>query len=135
VVQQVRVGQHPVGGPPDRIALGLRGVAVQRRRPDLGEPEAAERAELVVGQRLRRSQVERGRLVVREELVEDRELVAEALARRRAGRDDEVLAGACTCPRVGLVRPQLGDPEVFEPTSQGGGEVVGERDRVGGPRR
>ena len=61
-VQHVRVRQHEVRVLPDQRPLGLRRVAVVDGRSDLRQLERAHRAQLVARERLRREQVQRGRL-------------------------------------------------------------------------
>ena len=88
-VQHVGVGEDQVAALADRRALGARRVAVVDRRPDLlVQPEAVQRARLVLGQRLGRVEVQRARGAVGGQDLERRELEAERLPRRRAGGDD-----------------------------------------------
>ena len=59
--------------------------------------------------------------------VDDRELVAERLARRGAGRDHDVASGAQRVDRVGLVRPERVDAAA----AQALGRPAGDERRVG----
>src|SRR5262249_25793353 len=63
-----------------------------------------------------------------EDAGEGGELVGQRLARRRAGRQDDVLAVARGLGRDRLVSPQVGDPAPPERVDDGGG-------RRGGPAR
>ena len=74
------------------------------------QPEGAERPGLILGQRLRRVEVERAALRLAREQVEHREVEGEALATRRARRDDRVLAARKRLPGLGLVEVERADP-------------------------
>ena len=75
-------------------------VAVVDRGAQLGQPERAERAELVLRQRLGRVEVERALLRLARERVEHGQVEGERLAARGAGRDDDVLAARGRLPRL-----------------------------------
>ena len=78
-----------------------------QRRGEIAE--SFEAAELILRQRLRREEVERDRLLVEEEPLEDREVVGERFPRCRAGGHGDMFAGA----RV-LDRPRLVDVEALD---------------------
>ena len=86
-----------------RPLLG-RGVAVVDRRPETGHAVAGQRAELVLGERLRRVEVERAALRLARQRVEHRQVEGERLAGRGAGRHEHVLAAPRGVPRLALVR-------------------------------
>ena len=105
-VEHVRVGDHDLAGGPDRRADRGRRVAVVGRRED-GQAgrrrKPAELGHLVLAERLGREQEEgaRGRIV--DDRLEDRDGVAQRLARRRRGDDHDVVAGVDGLHRLGLV--------------------------------
>ena len=101
-VEHVGVGEHDVRAPADREALLARRVAVVDRLADAVEAERVQRARLVLRQRLRGVEVERARLGVAAQDVERRQLEAQRLAGRGAGRDDR-RAGPGGVQRLGLV--------------------------------
>jgi hypothetical protein len=70
--------------------------------PDLLD-HAVELGELVLGERLGREQVESARVGVLQDPVENRQVVAERLARRRGRHDDHVLATRHAGEGFGLV--------------------------------
>ena len=119
----------------DRRAHGGRGVAIVGVGLELDIHVgrlALELDELVLGQSLRRKDVERSRRRVLGDRVEDRQVVAEGLARGGRRHDDGVVLRSCRLERGRLMRVELGDA----PAPQGGRdppvEPLGER-RV--PRR
>ena len=127
-VEHVGVREDEVRAPPDRGALVARRVAVvDRGAHALAEPELGDRARLVLRQRLRRVQVDRARLGVAAEHVERREVEAQRLARRGAGRDDR-RAVPRALQRLGLVRVQLRHPGGGERVAQRRVQLVGHRD-------
>ena len=101
-VQHVGVGEDDVAVAADRRALLARRVAVVDREPGVLDVEAVERARLVLGERLRRVEVERAGAGVAAEDVEGGELEAERLAGGGAGGDDR-RAGPGGVDRLGLV--------------------------------
>jgi hypothetical protein len=126
-VEHVRVRQHEVRPAADLASSLGRRVPVVDRRADRGHAELAERARLVLRERLGRVEVERPRVPVGGERVEHRQVERERLARRGAGRDDHV-AAALRRPRTrGLVRVELVDLAPRERVQYGGLERVGER--------
>ena len=108
-VEHLGVGEHDVGVVAHpRLLLAAR-VTVVGAGHEPGDLHRAERPELVVGQGLGGVEEEGGarldRIVDR---FADRELEAPALARRGAGRDDDIGAVAGEVDRLGLVGPQRG---------------------------
>ena len=123
---------HDVGVLADVVTVVLGRVAVERRDLDGLEAvdaadELAERALLVLRERLGREHVERRRVRVGLERLHDGQLVDERLARRGRRRDDDVLPSGVLGRRVqrvdggGLVRVQVVGPDVL-----GAEEGVGE---------
>ena len=120
-MDHVGVRQDHVGAVADDAALGGRGVAVVDRGAERragGRHEVDQLGGLVAGERLRREEVERARVGVLEDRVEDGQVVAERLARRGRRDDDDVAAGDGEVVRVALV-----DVEAFDAA---GGEGRGE---------
>ncbi len=106
LVQHVGVRHHDVGPGPDRLPRVLRGVPVVGERPDVGPDRLdhpVELRELVLGQRLRREEVEGPRVRVLEDAVEDGQVVAERLARGGRGDDHDVPARPDVLVRLALV--------------------------------
>ena len=102
-VEHVRVGQdrvRPLADLPTPLVLG---VAVVDRRLDARDAQLGEGARLVLGERLRRVEVERAQLRLRRQRVEDGEVERERLAARGPGRDDDVLPAARGRERLRLV--------------------------------
>ena len=85
-------------------------VAVVGGGDHVGHQPLAERAQLVLREGLGREHEQRGVARAVGDAFDDRDLVAERLARRGAGRDRDVPAGAQGVDRLGLVRPQPVDP-------------------------
>ena len=131
-VEHVRVGQDQVGAAPDHRPVGGRGVAVVGRRPDPGEGEGADGAELVAGQGLGGGEVQGAAVALAEQGVEHRELVAEALAGGGAGGHDHVAAGAGQGDRRRLMGPERRQAPGGQPRADHLGQVVR---RVRQPRR
>ena len=106
-VQHLGVGEHDVGVRADpRAVVGGRVAVVgggdERRAPATrGSDRSWSWASALVGNTS--SAVSR---LPRDDDVDDRQLVAERLARRGAGGDDDVATGAQRVDRGGLVRPQ-----------------------------
>ena len=107
-VEHVGVREHDVRPAADLPAPFGRRVAVVDRRAHAGDAELRERTRLILRERLRRVEVERARVAVGGERVEDGEVERERLPRRGAGRDDDV-AVARGRVRLRLVRVELGD--------------------------
>ena len=134
-MEHVRVRQKDVRPLADLPALlGLR-VAVVDRRLHALQPERLERTGLILRERLRRIEVERPALRLPCEQVEHGQVEREALAARGPGRDDQVAAGACRFPRLGLVPPEGSDPEPDERRGDARVEVVRKRLRAPCPSR
>ena len=95
-VEHVRVRHHDLPGRPDRRPDRRRRVAVVRRRSDreragLGQP--GELRDLVLAEGLRGKEEQGARRRVLRQRLQDRQRVAEGLARRGRRHDDDVLAG------------------------------------------
>ncbi len=106
LVQHVGVGDHDVRARADRLARVLRRVPVVGERADVRPDRLDHRVELgqlVLGQRLRGKEVERPRVGVLEDAVEDGKVVAEGLARGGRRDDDHVLAALDELERLALV--------------------------------
>ena len=134
-VQHVGVGEQDGRGAPQQRALVLRRVAVVDRRDDARAHEACELARLVLRERLGGEEEERPRLRLLGEGLEHGELVAEALAARRAGADDDVVAGRQQVAGGGLVAVQGGDAGRGERFAQRGRQLLGEAGGAAAPRR
>jgi hypothetical protein len=97
-VEHVRVREDEVRPLADLPAALARRVAVVDRRLQALEPQLAERARLVLRERLRRVEVERARLRLARDRVEHGQVERERLPGRRARRDDDVLAALAPPP-------------------------------------
>ena len=111
-VQHVGVGQDVLGVVARPVALLARAVAVVGREPHV-EPQRLQPGQLVLGERLGRGEVEdrrrrAGRAAPRAPRIaaSGGQLVGQRLARRRAGRDDDVPSGVGGLGRLGLVAPR-----------------------------
>ena len=103
-MQHVRVGQHDVGGSPDRPALAAGRVAVVHPHPHVvAGDERLQLPGLVLRERLRREQVQRGRDRLGQARLQNRQVVAQRLAAARARHDRHVLAGQGQVQRLRLV--------------------------------
>ena len=102
-VQHVGVAEQDGRGAAQQRPLVLRRVPVVDGRHHAGHAEPVELACLVLGERLGGEEEEGARLGVGDEGLEHGELVAEALAARRPGAHDHVLAGRQEVPGGGLV--------------------------------
>src|SRR5690606_18101866 len=89
----------------------------------------------VLGERLRRVEVERVSSVALEEGIEDGQVVGERLSARRAGDDEDVATFEPEANRTLLMRPELLDALFREPVSQPRMELLGKGARPGGSRR
>src|SRR4029077_4055773 len=103
--------------------------AVVDRRPHARHLQTGQRAELVLGERLRRVEVERAPFGLACERVEYRQVEGERLPARRAGDDRDVLAALRRRPGVRLVLVELADAEGLESPAFLRGKPVGERGR------
>ena len=113
-MEHVRVREHEVRPAADLAPPLGRRVSVVDRGADGRQAELAERARLILGERLGRVEVERARVPVGGERVEHRQVEGERLAGGRAGRDDHVAAALRGRVRLGLVRVELVDPAPAE---------------------
>ena len=125
-VQHVGVREHDVRPSADVRARLARGVAVvDRRAHALGQTEGRERAGLVLGERLRRVQVQRAGFCVATEHVERGQVEAQRLARGGPGGDDRrALPG-------GVDRLRLVGVEALDLQTGEGGEHFGVQLRGG----
>ncbi len=133
-VQHLGVGEQHVGVGPDPRALVDRRVAVVGRSHEVGHEPLAERPELVLREGLGREHEESGVAGAVGDAFDDRDLVAERLPRRGAGRDGDVPACAQRVDRLGLVRPQPVDPTTPQARVDQGRQRASARRRVGGAR-
>ncbi len=114
-MQEVGVGQDVLAVVADPAAFVRWGVAVVGRSPQPGDGQSAQARHLVGGQSLGGAQIERGgaptgrggRTV--DDVGEHRQEVTEALARRRAGGDDDVSALMSKVSSLALMRPKRRD--------------------------
>ncbi len=133
-MQHVGVREDEVRAAADLRALLARRVAVVDRGTDLlRQAEGVDRARLVLGERLRRVQVQRARLRIAAQDVERRQVEAQRLARRGAGGDDR-RAGPGGEQRLRLVRPQRRDARPGQGVEQRRVKLVRQRlgDRFAG---
>lgn len=106
-VQHVRVREDPPGVCADPVPLRHRRVPVVRRRPHAVDLQLRHGPQLVRPQRLRRRQVQRARLLVRQQVGQHGQLVGQRLPRRRTGGDDDVAALVRERCRLDLMCPRL----------------------------
>ena len=105
-MEHVRVRDDNVTGAANRRPHSGRRVAVVRIRLEIDVDilrEAHELGELILGERLRREDVERAGRRILGDRVDDRQVVAEGLPARGRRDDDGVLSGVGAFERVGLV--------------------------------
>ena len=115
---QVRAVAQPAAGRALRVAVvDAGGDRPQQAGVPGGEPRQA--LELVLGQRLGREQVERGRVRLGEQALEHRHVVAQALAARRPGHHHRVERAAQRLDGPDLVR--------VEPLDAARGQRLGQR--------
>ena len=134
-VEHVGVAEQDRGRAPQQGARVLRRVAVVDRRDGRldarrVEPERAQLARLVLGQRLGGEEEERAALRVARVVVEHGQLVAEALAAGGAGADHHVLAGPQGVVGGALVAVQALDAGREERFAQRGRQVRGQLRRA-----
>ena len=122
-VEHVRVGQDEVRPLPDLPAALALGVAVVDRRLDALDLQLVECPNLVLGERLRRIEVERTLLRLLGERGEHGQVEGEALPAGGAGGDDDVLAARRRVPGFGLVGVERVDPMRFQPLAKWGRQV------------
>ena len=133
-VQHVRVREDRVGEAAHEMALLARRVAVVDRRPQ-AEPVVAQGARLILGERLRRVDVERARRLPLAHGREHGQRERERLAARRAGRDAHVLAALRRLPDVRLVAVEARDAGADQRRLHARVEVARERREDGRARR
>ena len=137
-VKHVRVRHHDLARLADEAADRRRRVPVVDARGEVHAGvagEVAELGELVLAQGLRREQVERPRRRVLADRLEDRQVVAERLARRGRRHDRDVLArhGAPRAPRPGGGTAPRCRASEAHPRGAGAASRGGERARPPGP--
>ena len=108
-VEHVRVRENEVRPLADLPASLARRVSVVDRRLEPFQPEFGEPACLVLRERLGGIEVERARLRIACDRIEDGEVEGQRLPRGRAGGDDDVLAALRGLPGLGLVPVERGD--------------------------
>ncbi len=130
-VEHVGVREHDVRALPNVRARLAWGVAVVDRRAHLlGQAEGGERARLVLGERLRRVEVQRARPRVAHEHVERRQVEAQRLARGGPGRDDRrALPGGVD--GLGLMGVEALDLQARERREHLGMQLLGGLDQPG----
>ncbi len=134
-VEHVRVGEdhvRPLAHLPATLGLG---VAVVDRSAEPRQAERAERTELVLGERLRRVEVQGPGLRLAGERIQDRQVEGERLPARGAGGDDQVLAAGGRLPRLRLVGVEAVDPLSRERLAHARVQLLGQRGRASFPGR
>ena len=130
-VEHVGVRQDHVRGLADlRPPLGL-GVAVVDRGANPAEAQPGETPRLVLGQRLRRVEVQRPRGRLPRDRVEHGEVEGERLPRRGCRRDDHVLTSRGRLPGLALLRVEAVDAARGEGRCDARVEVGGKRLEAG----
>ncbi len=127
-VQHVRVREHDVAGLAHRAAGVSRGVAVVGKGANVGLQvgnQPVQFVELVLGEGLRREEIERAGRGVLEDRIDDRDVVAEGLPARRRSYDHGVLAGDGVADGGRLVAVGVFDAALAEGRQQPGIEVRG----------
>ena len=105
-VHHVRVAEQPARVAARPVPLGVRSVPVERRGPDIGQPERLDCPQLVGGQRLGRREVQRRRAPVVGERRQHRQLVGQRLPRRGPGGHHDVVPGVREVGCAGLMAPR-----------------------------
>ena len=103
LVEHVGVRDHDVRPRADRLARVLRRVPVVGEGADLGADRldrGVQLGQLVLGQRLRREEVERPRVRVLQDAVEDRAGCSRASCRRRSGVTTTTSRPSATCSKT-----------------------------------
>ena len=131
VMHQVGVGQNVLAVVADPAAFVRWGVAVVGRSAKPRDGQRGQARHLVGGQSLGGAQIEGGGaptgrgIGTVENVREHRQEIAEALARRCAGRDDDVRTAMRKVGGLALMRPQLGDAGRAEGRVERWGNPVG----------
>ncbi len=126
-VQHVRVREDRVAPlARERSSLAWR-VPVVERRPQT-EAQLRQPPRLILGERLRRAEVQGPRAAALEQLLHEGERVGERLAARRPRDDADVPAGARELVGLGLVRVELGDALCDQRGRHARIDVRGQRD-------
>ena len=122
--EHVRVREDDVRFLADSSAKVVRGIAVVDPHGEAAQAKRVQRSGLILGERLRRVEVQRAGVRVAEELVENGQVERQGLSARRAGRDEDV--GACPrhLERFRLVGVQRVDPTGEERPAEIGMEVL-----------
>ena len=127
VMEHLRVGEDHVRVAPSPGPGIRRRVAVVGGGDQTGCVEVAERAELILGERLGGEEDES---CARPDRIGhglgDGQLVAERLSRRRAGGDDDAALGAHGVDGLGLMGPETLVAQLVEPLGQSWGQGPGE---------
>jgi hypothetical protein len=113
-VKHVGVREDEVRASPDGRALLPGRVAVIDRIPERWRAQLRQPPRLVLSERLGGVQVERTRLAVDREDMQDREVEAERLAAGGTRGDDRVPLAHHAVPGLGLVREERGDADALE---------------------
>ena len=103
-VEHVRVRQDQVRGLPDLPAPLRFGVAVVDRGPHPGQAERRDAPRLILGERLRRVEVDGAGGGLAHDCVEHRQVEGEGLPRGGSRRDEDALAPGRRLPGLALVR-------------------------------
>ena len=122
-VEHVGVRDDDVALPADRLAGVVGGVPVVGVGLDVRlhlADQAVDLVHLVLGEGLGREEVEGAGLRLFEDLLQDGQVVAEGLAARRRGDEDDALALADQINGLGLVAVELTEPPRREDIPQGG---------------
>ena len=106
----VRTMPRPLAGRASRVARRVAVVDDGSRVQPGGAHQLAQTRLLIARERLRRKEIERARVRVLGQRLQDREVKAEALAARRRRRDDDVPSGHRRVDRACLMRVEALDP-------------------------
>ena len=122
-VEHVGIRDDDVALPADRLPGVVGGVPVVGVGLDVGlhlADQAVDLVHLVLGEGLRREHIEGAGLRLFEDLLEDREVVAEGLAARRRGDENDALALSDQIHGLCLVAVKLTDAALREDLPEGG---------------
>ena len=130
-MDEIRVGQDVLAVFADPAAFVRWGVTVVGRSPQPGDGQSGQARQLVGGKSLGGAEIERGgaptgrggRTI--DDVGEHRQEIAETLARRSAGRDDDVRAVMGKVGGLALMRPQRRDTRRAEGRIDSWGNPVG----------